>query len=173
MQLPSPVGPDPSLPSPVGPLAGLAGIQGNPNAVIASKVPADVNNAVSAVPVDVGISIPVFAGNPIYIHLSWLLTTAGIGGCVIRINHPAATTRIARTRANSTGVAVVVENIIATTASPQQITGATQFTYTGNGYLAADIYLVTSADGFVTFDFAPATNGQNMTIREGSSATFF
>ena len=172
MQLPSPLGPDPSLPSPVGPLSGLAGIS-TPGAMIAAKVAGDLTNNVSAVPVDLGISIPVLANNPIYIHCDWMITMAGAGGCVVRISHPAATTRIARSRCNSTGISVVVENFVLTTASPQSFVGATQFAYIGSGLMEADIYLVTSADGFVTFDFAPATNGQLMTIREGSHAYFF
>lgn len=165
MQLPIPVGPDPSLPSPVGPLSGLVfpTINGVP-----TKLAADVSSSNSVVPAACGFNLPVVAGVPITVRFRAWIITGNIGGAVIRFVHPGVTSGIVHSRQNTTATSVITDgNITSVSGSPMIIFGAFA-TYTGQAIFDVFMSYIPSASGTIDFTIAPNTNGQLMTLKAGS-----
>lgn len=167
MQLPSPLGPNPSLPAPIGPLSGLAGLGGGGGGT-GQTLAADLNFSNNAAFNSVFGAIAVAAGKyTIQVDLYVSSQAAASGGFVAKIV-TAGTGFV-----GATGNGTSATQFAGGTVTPGANTPAfCAFDVSAAlGYVSLQATLTFAGAGSVDVQVENVTNGITYTIKAGSSIT--
>lgn len=163
MQLPSPLGQNPSLPAPF-----YASAFANLGGSIVFGLTADLVNPTFGAPAPLLLNIPIVAGKKYLLRGTLRLAYTSVGGVSVVCTHPGMASGIQHSRGSGGAINTYLEATAAVGGSPMTIGGGAFVTFAGSGILFFELSFIASGTGPLDFTIAPNNGGQTATCFAGS-----